>query len=174
MQVVSPANVFGILRGFAIGLGVLLGSGSGNVAWAEDAPPASAEPLSAVELYVLYRDKTWNWDGGAVHFFDEGRRFLAWVSGDKGDSYGEGRFTLTDSGRLCLRGEWTDAAGSEESVSCFLHKKDSGTIYQQREGEGDWYIFSHASVQPEDEINRLVDADSVSDRVAEIKAKPGG
>ncbi len=174
IQVVSPANVIGALRGFAIGLGVLLGSSSGNFAWAEDIPPASAEPLTAIELYVLYRDKTWNWDSGAVHFFDNGRRFLAWVSGDKGDSFGEGKFTLTDSGRLCLRGEWTDATGAEESVSCFLHKKDRGTIYQKREDEGEWYIFRHAPVQADDEINRLVGGDSVSDRVAGIKSKLGG
>ncbi len=171
---VSPTNVIGILRGFAIGLGVLLGGGSGNFALAEDVPPATAEPLTAVELYVLYRDKTWNWNPGAVHFFDKGRRFLSWVSGDKGDSYGEGRFTLTDSGRLCLNGEWTGAAGPEKNVSCFLHKRDRGTIYQKREDEGEWYIFSHAPVQPDDEINRLVEGDSVSDRVAGIKAKLGG
>jgi len=81
---------------------------------------------------------------------------------------------LTDSGRLCLNGEWTGAAGPQKSVSCFLHKKDRGTIYQKREDEGEWYIFSHAPVQPDDEINRLVDGDSVSDRVAGIKSKLGG
>jgi hypothetical protein len=141
---------------------------------AQEAPPARAQPLSAVELHKLYRDKTWTWENGAARFIDDGRKFLAWVSGDKGEYYGEGRFTLSNAGRMCLSGKWTDSDGTETGSTCFLHRKDGETIYQKREGEGDWYIFKHAPVQPTDEVNKLKEEDTVTDRVAEIKRKLGG
>ncbi len=158
----------------AVGLALLLGGGLGAGALAQEAPPSNAQPLSAVELHKLYRDKTWTWENGAVRFVDDGRRFLAWVNGEKGESYGEGRFTLSDSGRLCLRGKWTDTSGTQANTTCFLHRKAGGTIYQKRENDGTWYIFRHDPVRPGDEVNTLTADDTVSQPVDAIKRKFSG
>ena len=66
-------------RVIAAGVALLIGGGLGTSAFAEEAPPSGAQPLSAVELHKLYRDKTWTWDNGAVRFIDDGRRFLGRV-----------------------------------------------------------------------------------------------
>ncbi len=169
----SSSTRRGLPRGVAIGIVLLVASGTPQVAYGEDAPSAGVRPLTAVELHKLYRDRTWNWRNGAAHFFDDGRRFLAWVTGDDGESFGEGRFTLSDAGRMCLIGDWTDRDGTGSDTTCFLHRGDGETIYQKREGQGDWYVFRHDPVRPDDEVNKLVEGDDVSARVTGIRSALG-
>jgi hypothetical protein len=108
-------------------------------------------------MYVAFRDKTWKWDHGAGYFFDEGRRFIAWTSDESGKSYGEGRYTLSDSGRLCLKAAWTSAKGTGDSTACFLNRTDGKKIYQQRAGSEEWYVIVGG-----EEPSQFVAGDSVS------------
>jgi hypothetical protein len=140
----------------------------------QDDAPEGTEPLSGVELFKIYRDKTWIWEDGAGRFYIERRRFRAWVSNEEGESFGEGHYILSDNGELCMKATWTDAGGSADARSCFLHRTDGRTIYQKRKGRGEWYVFKHEEETPSDEYYKLVDEDNVSERVARIKAAFSG
>ena len=135
------------------------------------ASTTDGRPLSASELLLLVKDRTWQWSEGAGRFFGDGRRFIAFSRGDDGPSYGEGRFRLTDSGRLCLVADWHTPAGAKKDKTCFLHKEADGVIYQRREGSGDWYPFKHSPVLDTDEYAKFTDKDLVSEEVAKIKAE---
>jgi Protein of unknown function (DUF995) len=158
-----------------IALWLLLVSGlSLRPAGAVEVLPKSAEPVSAVELYMLYKDKTWQWEKGAGRFYSKDRRFLAWSDGENGKSYAEGRFILTDGGRVCMDAVWRDAQSTVRDRSCFLHHRDQGTIYQRKDGSPDWYLFRHLSETDTGEYAKFVDEDLVSDEVATIRKKLAG
>jgi hypothetical protein len=141
------------------------------VAMAQEKLPAGARPLTAVELYRLVRNKTWKWDTGAGRYFGKDRQFLAWSDGKDGPSYANGRYEVTNRGRLCLVADWHSAAGTTNDRTCFMNKEANGVIYQRREGSEDWYVFSHTPPEPSDEYAKFVPEDLVSDRLAEIRAE---
>lgn len=140
-------------------------------AMAQSAAPAAARPLTAVEIFMLVKDRTWQWSEGAGRFFDKDRRFIAFTRGKDGATYGEGRFSLTDGGRLCLVAVWHSAAGPSNARTCFLHKKANGVIYQRREGGGDWYPFMHTPLQETDEYAKFTAQDLVTGELARVKAE---
>ncbi|MBW8298651.1 MAG: DUF995 domain-containing protein [Hydrogenophaga sp.] len=138
---------------------------------AQEALPSDAEPLTAVELFMLVEDHSWKWSEGAGRFFNKDRRFLAFTRAKDGASFGEGRFLVTDSGRLCLVATWHGAAASNEARTCFLHKQADGVIYQRREPSGDWYVLKHSPVRETDEYAKFTKEDLVSEEFLKLKAE---
>lgn len=133
--------------------------------------PAHGRPLTAYELLLLVKDRTWQWDEGAGRFFGDDRRFIAFTNGKDGPTYGEGHFRLSDNGRLCLAVKWGSGAGVSDAGTCFLHREVDGVIYQRREGSGDWYPFKHKPLVETDEYARFTKDDLVSKEFAKIKAE---
>ena len=128
-----------------------------------------SSPLSAYELYQIYRDKTWTWGSGGVHFFDEGRRMIAYSDNNGEQSFAEGTWSLDNKGRLCMRAVWTNVEGAAKAVTCFRHAKLGEKIVQRKEPGGKWYVFRHAEPTPDDESAKLVPEDTVSAKALELK-----
>ena len=133
-------------------------------------PSADARPMSAPELYLLFRDKTWVWSDGAGRFDDEGRHFTARSGTGNTTAWAQGRWTVTDDGRLCLNAEWHMVSGVHANKTCFRHKRNGGTIYQKKEPSGAWYIFKHSVPTENDEFKKLVAENLVSPDLATIKS----
>ncbi|CAN7280979.1 DUF995 domain-containing protein [Phyllobacterium sp. LjRoot231] len=134
------------------------------------APSADARLMTAVELYLLYRDKSWIWSDGAGRFDDAERRFTARTGAGDTTAWAQGRWIVTDDGRLCLNAEWHTVSGVYPNTSCFSHKRAGETIYQKKEPSGSWYIFKHASPAESDEFKKLVAENLVSPDIATIKS----
>lgn len=126
--------------------------------------------MTGYELYLLYRDKSWQWPDGAGRMETDGRRFTA-ISGS-GDmaSWAEGRWVVTDRGRFCLDADWHGSTGIFPDRTCFEHRLDGKTIYQRRLPAGDWYVFKHNPTAIEDEFTKLVRKDLVSTELEEVRA----
>ncbi len=131
--------------------------------------PANARVMTGVELYMLYRDRSWIWRDGAGHMQSDDRRFTAWAESDSGQLWAEGRWIVTDSGRLCLQADWHAPSVVYPNRTCFSHAVDGGTIYQRRLPDGDWYVFKHAKPLPDDEFGKLSRADVVSSQIERIR-----
>ena len=134
------------------------------------APPADAQPMTGVELYMLYRDKSWAWTDGAGRFDAADRRFKATTGAGDTTAWAQGRWIVTDDGRLCLNAEWHTVSGVYPNTSCFSHKRAGETIYQKKEPSGSWYIFRHAVPVESDEFKKLVTENLVSPDIGTIKS----
>lgn len=154
--------IFGdVLRAAVLGLSLLVLPHVGNAAQGGN-PPAEARPMTAEELQKLYGNKSWRWADGAGFMDTNKRRFTAIAgSGDKA-TWAEGRWTVSNAGRLCFVAKWHTKSGSSHKRTCFLHMVDGGTIYQRSEPSGKWYIFKHATPAVADEFGRLIREDLVS------------
>ena len=133
-------------------------------------PPADAQPMTGVELYMLYRDKSWVWTDGAGRFDAANRQFTATTGAGDTTAWARGRWTVTDDGRLCLNAEWHTVSGVHPNTSCFSHKRAGETIYQKKEPSGSWYIFRHAAPVESDEFKKLVTENLVSPDIGTIKS----
>ncbi|MEK1888412.1 MAG: DUF995 domain-containing protein [Phyllobacterium sp.] len=133
-------------------------------------PSADARPMSAVELYLLYRDKTWTWPDGAGRFDDQERRFTARTGAGATTAWAQGRWVITNDGLLCLDADWHTLSGIYRNNSCFGHMRDHETIFQRKEPSGAWYVFKHAVPTKTDEFNKLVADNLVSSDLASIKS----
>ncbi|UXN61638.1 DUF995 domain-containing protein [Phyllobacterium zundukense] len=133
-------------------------------------PSADAQPMTGVELYMLYRDKSWAWTDGAGRFDDAERRFTASTGAGDKIAWAQGRWIVTDDGRLCLNAEWHTMSGVHANRSCFSHKRAGETIYQKKEPSGSWYIFRHAVPTETDEFKKLVAENLVSADIGTIKS----
>lgn len=129
---------------------------------AEAATKSQITPISAAELTALYADKTWIWKTGGGRFEAKGHRFIAHVREQGKTSIASGRWAVDDNGKLCIFARWTSRQDSAKAATCFGHMKAGSVIYQRRHPAGSWYIFRHAKLRPDDEINELVAADRVS------------
>jgi hypothetical protein len=131
--------------------------------------PESARPMTAVELYVIYRDRSWQWPDGAGRMQDQGRIFKAW-SGSGADAWwAQGRWILSDSGQLCLQAKWHSQSGAYKGRTCFSHRIEGQAIYQKKEPSGEWYVFRHAKPLEGDEFSKLVPEDLVSARLEALR-----
>ncbi|RAZ92410.1 hypothetical protein DPM33_00405 [Mesorhizobium hawassense] len=131
--------------------------------------PKAARVMTPAEIHALYHDRSWRWKAGAAYLLNEGRRFSAWVDGDTGKSWAEGRWMITETGQMCLDATWHSKAGQFPAMTCFSHRLDNGTIYQKREPDGSWYVFRHAQPRDEDEGKNLVRTDLVSAHISAVK-----
>jgi hypothetical protein len=109
----------------------------------------SPDGHSAVELLQLFGNKTWVWDNGGAFFQSRQRTFRAYSDDDGNRTSAEGRWLLTNAGRLCLQAEWQSVTGNYEELTCFRHVRSGATVYQQKENNGDWYIFVDDGKMPE-------------------------
>ncbi|HWK65952.1 MAG TPA: DUF995 domain-containing protein [Rhizobiaceae bacterium] len=139
--------------------------------------PDAARLMTAGEIYELYRGKSWRWEDGAGHMKETPRQFSAWTDGENGRSWAEGRWVVTETGRMCLDATWHSEKGAFPARTCFSHRLHKGTIYQRREPDGAWYVFRHARHREDDEASKLVSEDLVTQqrdslKVAVEKAQP--
>lgn len=132
--------------------------------------PAGAKPLSAAEMYEIFRDKTWQWGQGGARFLAENRRFIAVIEEKEGQKIGEGRYRLFNDGQMCIEAIWISKQDSSPARTCFWHYKDRGTIYQaKKDGEAGWYIFRHYKENQNDEFEKLTEVDSLTEKFASLK-----
>lgn len=135
-------------------------------AGAEAVVPEGARVMTAVELYMLYRNKSWRWPDGAGRMEADGRVFKAWSGSGDDAVWARGRWIVTDTGTLCLKANWHGKAGSVEDRTCFSHMTDGRTIFQKKETSDEWYVFRHAEPQEGDEYKKLVREDLVTTRLS--------
>lgn len=127
-----------------------------------DGLPDGARVMTPAELYLLYRDKNWQWADGAGRMESQNRRFTARVDGEKGKAWAEGRWRITWSGQMCFDAKWHLAHGVFPNKTCFSHRIADGTIYQKREPDGVWYVFRHASGNKDDEARKLLSIETIT------------
>ncbi|KAB2684213.1 DUF995 domain-containing protein [Brucella tritici] len=139
-----------------------LGTPAGAATATADGLPEGARVMTPAELYVLYRDKNWQWADGAGRMESQNRRFTARVDGDKGKAWAEGRWRITWSGQMCFDAKWHLDQGVFPNKTCFSHRIADGTIYQKREPDGVWYIFRHAGGNKDDEARKLVSIETIT------------
>jgi hypothetical protein len=147
----------------------LAGTAMASTPATEDGLPAGTTPLTAADLFALYRDKSWQWPDGAGRMDSADRRFTAWVDGEKGKSWAQGRWLVMDSGQMCFQADWHSGQEIFPARTCFEHRAGDGTIYQRKLPDGGWYVFRHAVARADDEANRLVSADLVAGRLGELR-----
>jgi hypothetical protein len=135
--------------------------------------PPGTRPMTAFEVYSLYKNKSWQWGNGAGHMTDAGRLFSAWVDSENGESWAEGRWVIAETGLLCLNATWHSRQGAFPAKTCFSHRVAEGTIYQKREPDGEWYVFRHTETREDDEARKLISADLVSQKRDSIKTALG-
>ena len=83
--------------------------------------------------------------------------------------YGDGRWFLTDPGKLCFKATWIGKGGNAPALTCFSHRKNGANVYQKREPDGEWYLFKHTPVKRADEYAKVRRGDFVSDRYTQVK-----
>lgn len=128
--------------------------------------PSKARAMTATELHMLYRDKTWVWPDGAGRLQDQNRIFTAWSGTGTNSNWAQGRWILSDTGLMCLKATWHSPTQAAPNKVCFRHFTDGGTIYQRKEPSGDWYIFKHATPADNDEFKKLIAEDTVTAELA--------
>lgn len=167
----NSTNFSGARRLAAATLGVTVLALSG-ASHAQDRPQPSpqARVMTGYELYVVYRDRSWQWPDGAGRMETEGRRFTAVAGSGDAASWADGRWIVTDRGRLCLDADWHAAAGTFADRTCFEHLIDGRTIYQRRAPAGDWYVFKNYPTEADDEFTKLVREDLVSVELEELRS----
>ncbi len=151
LQLVRSNRVLPLI--FLVGL---LGGTVGAASVEPDGFPDGSRVMSPAEIYLLYRDKNWQWSDGVGRMDSLNRRFTAHVDGEKGQALAEGRWRITRSGQMCFDARWHIEHEVFPSKTCFTHRILDGTIYQKREPDGVWYVFRHADGAPTDEARKLV------------------
>lgn len=130
---------------------------------------AAATPMTAAALDALYTGKTWSWKDGAGYFGD-GHRFSGWIQRGALWYYGRGKWQTTNTGKLCMQAVWYYRTGYGNNPSCILHREKDGVIYQKPALGGEWYVFKHNPVRPDDEIRKLVPGDRVAKNIVRLEA----
>ncbi|WP_292414605.1 DUF995 domain-containing protein [Mesorhizobium sp.] len=144
-----------------IACGQLAFGGAADAAAAKNNAPveAAAKPETAptaFELQLLYADRTWNWRNGAAYFGLD-RRLQAWTAGEDKPAVGEGRWLLTDTGKMCMELAWRSKTyTTKPKRTCYSHRIESGNIEQRKDPDGEWYDFKHAKDDPADEHQKFV------------------
>jgi hypothetical protein len=128
-------------------------------------------PLTTDELFQLYHSRSWLWDDGAGYFSSKQRRFIAATGEGRAASIGDGRWFLTDPGKLCFKATWTAKSGSAPALTCFSHRRWGNNVYQRREPDGEWYLFKHSSTKKADEYAKVRPGNYISTRFNNTKAK---
>lgn len=159
------------LTAAALCVSVLAATGASRAADSPQ-PPPQARAMTAYELLTIYGDRSWQWADGAGRLETDDRRFTAITGSGGAANWAEGRWLITDRGRLCLVADWHIPSGSFPARTCFDHRRAGDTIYQRRLPEGAWYVFRHAPVAANDEFAKLVREDLVSARLDEARSAP--
>ncbi|MGT2468190.1 DUF995 domain-containing protein [Mesorhizobium atlanticum] len=165
-----------------VACGQLAFSGAAVAAPAKDSATAEAAAKpdtapTAFELQLLYADRTWNWNNGAAYFGMD-RRLHAWTKGEDPPAVGEGRWLVTEKGKMCMelacavqdllhqaeayllqpscrKGQHRAAQGSRRHlVSDFKHAKDDPADEHQK------FEAGNTKGAQFDETRKLVDSKS--------------
>ena len=120
-----------------------------------------ADPMSASSLKRLYAGHSWIWKDGAGFFSRTHSHFTAWSHTRAQKSYAKGMWYATDSGKLCMSAVWYSKKSAARNLSCFLHRRKAGIIYQKRASGGKWYVFRHNPIKHDDEVLKLRPGDYV-------------
>lgn len=120
----------------------------------------SGRVLTDTELLGIFSDRTWYWKDGAA-YFQQNRRFKAWVNAGAETTYGAGSWSVSNNGQLCIRATWYSLSGNTKTFTCYDHRIGSA-IYQRELPRGHWYLFSHIPPRAGDEIKKLAKGDHVS------------
>ncbi|WP_246672132.1 MULTISPECIES: DUF995 domain-containing protein [unclassified Mesorhizobium] len=119
---------------------------------------ASAKPdiaPTAFELQLLYADRTWNWENGAAYFGMD-RRIKAWTAGKDSPAVAEGRWLVTETGKMCMELAWRSKTyTTKPRRTCYSHRVENGNIEQRKDPDGVWYDFKHAKDDPADEHRKF-------------------
>lgn len=145
---------------FVATLALMMGE-AGAEPTTQSALPAGARLMTPVELYLLYRDKTWQWADGVGRMESQNRRFTARVDGKDGKVAAEGHWRITLSGKMCFDAIWRLEAGEFPKKTCFSHRVLDGTIYQKREPDGAWYVFKNHERTKTDEAAKLMPTETL-------------
>lgn len=132
-----------------------------HTAAAKDRAPAQAATTpTAFELQLFYADRTWNWADGAAYFAQD-RHMRAWTSGPDSTSVAEGRWLLTNNGKMCMELVWRSKTYAATPIrTCFSHRVEGGNVEQRKDPDGRWYSFKHASDDPADEHRKFQEGDA--------------
>lgn len=128
----------------------------------------TARIMTTSEIHELYRDRSWQWENG-VGYMGAAQQFSAWSGNEAEKTWAEGRWIITNSGRMCLDATWHTADDTYPDKTCFSHRIYNGTVYQKREPDGEWYIFRHSPPRADDEAGKLIPGDQVSEELVNLK-----
>ncbi|RUT34821.1 DUF995 domain-containing protein [Arsenicitalea aurantiaca] len=155
-----------IAAGLATGLALAISALPAQSATLAEAV-AKAKPMNAGELYELYAGKTWRWgDGGA--YFAADRTFTAIATEDGTPSIAEGRWRITDTGRMCLEATWRFKGGASPAVTCFQHRSGGRAVFQLAEPGGNWSVMMDGRPS---QYPPLVRGDEISQRLNALRAE---
>ena len=119
---------------------------------------AAAKPEiapTAFELQLLYADRTWNWKDGAAYFGMD-RRLQAWTAGQDSPAVAEGRWLVTENGKMCMELAWRSKTyTTKPQRTCYSHRVENGNIEQRKDPDGAWYDFKHTKDDPADEHRKF-------------------
>jgi len=114
---------------------------------------------TAFELQLLYADRTWNWADGAAYFAKD-RSLRAWSQGKDTASVGEGRWLVTNTGKMCMDLAWRGKTYSSKlQRTCYSHRIEGGKIEQRKDPNGQWYSFKHTPETASDEYKKFDQGD---------------
>jgi hypothetical protein len=131
----------------------------------------SAAPLTTDELVKLYHGRSWLWKDGAGYFSAKQRRFTAWSRESGSPSYADGRWFVTNPGKLCFKAKWHAREGAASALTCFSHRKKGRVVFQKREPDGEWYVFKTTPARTRDEYGKIRPGNYVSARLKRIEAR---
>jgi hypothetical protein len=146
--------------------------GVAHAAAAKDSRPADAVTVpTAFELQLLYADRTWTWNDGAAYFGQKDRPVRAWTSAQDTASVGEGRWHLTNDGKMCMDLVWRSKTYAAAPIrTCFSHRIQGGTLEQRKDPDGAWYSFRHAPEDPSDEQRKFEEGDTKGAQFDKIRS----
>ena len=146
--------------------------GAAHAVGAKDSAPANAVTVpTAFELQLVYADRTWIWDNGAAYFGQKGRPVRAWTSEQDTTSFAEGKWHLSNDGKMCMDLVWRSKTYAAAPIrTCFSHRFRGGTLEQRRDPDGVWYSFRHPSEKPSDEQRKFEEGDTKGAQFDEIRS----
>ncbi|RWC57508.1 MAG: DUF995 domain-containing protein [Mesorhizobium sp.] len=134
-------------------------SGTAHAAAAKESKPAevvAAIVPTAYELSLLYADRTWVWKNGAAYFAQGNRRLEAWTSGQDTASFAEGRWLVTEGGKMCMELAWRSKSYTgKQNRTCYSHRIQGGNIEKRKDPDGEWYSFKQSPEDTSDELRKF-------------------
>lgn len=134
------------------------------------AGPDTASVPTAFELSILYADRTWIWKDGAAYFGKNGRPLRAWTSRQDSASFAEGKWLVTNDGKICMDLAWRSKNyAGEQHRTCYSHRINGGNIEQRKEPDGKWYSFLRSPEDPSDEHRKFEVGDTKAAQFEEAR-----
>ncbi|MGX8008620.1 DUF995 domain-containing protein [Mesorhizobium sp. ORM8.1] len=150
-----------------------LSGGVAHAATAKAGTPAQADAVgvpTAYELSLFYADRTWIWKDGAAYFGQNGRALRAWTSGADSASVAEGKWLVTNDGKMCMDLVWRGKSYTGKlQRTCYSHRVNGGNIEQRKDPDGAWYSFKRSPEGPADEYRNFQTGDTKGAELEETR-----